>query len=243
MKKTKRKAFNFLRSYFDVLNELKEDSDKLSFLTSIINKQFLNEDPKDLGFIANLCYESQRHSIESSVKGWIRVANTNLEGNPMTDPMTHPPTNPKEVEEKEKEEVQVEVEEKVKEQNKTKVYDKSVHDCLEICLQFFPKHLHPKNNDGLDVIEKLNRIEEIPFNIIQQIVKKTREDDFWSKNFLSMNKLRKKDKDGLMYILVFNERINGSTKKHNGTRRFTAQGAIDAMAASGLDVSGLKSDN
>ena len=106
MKQTKRKAFNFLRSYFDVLNELPDDSDKLSFLMSVINKQFLNEDPKDLGFIAKLCYESQRHSIESSVKGWIRAAKTDLVGSPMTNPPTLPPTNPKEEEEKEEEEVQ-----------------------------------------------------------------------------------------------------------------------------------------
>ena len=114
MKKTKRKAFNFLRSYFDVLNELEKDSDKLSFLTSIINKQFLNEDPNDLKFIAKLCYESQRHSIESSVKGWIRANNTDLQGyvldTPRTDPPTNPPTNPKE--EEGEEEVQGEEEEK-----------------------------------------------------------------------------------------------------------------------------------
>ena len=90
MKLTKRKAFNFLRSYFDVLNELKDDSDKLHFLMSIINKQFLNEDPKDLGFIANLCHESQRHAIEKSVKGWLTANKTDLEGNP-----TPPPTPPK----------------------------------------------------------------------------------------------------------------------------------------------------
>ena len=63
IKKTKRKAFNFLRSYFDVFNELQNDKDRLSFLTSIINKQFLDEDPKGLNFISNLCYESQRHQI------------------------------------------------------------------------------------------------------------------------------------------------------------------------------------
>ena len=94
MKLTKRKAFNFLRSYFDVLNELKEDSDKLDFLMSIINKQFLDQDPKDLGFIANLCYESQRHAIEKSVKGWITANKTDLEGNP-TPPYTPPSTPPK----------------------------------------------------------------------------------------------------------------------------------------------------
>jgi hypothetical protein len=111
MKPTKRKAFNFLRSYFDVFNELKEDKDKLEFLTSIINKQFLNEDPKDLSFIVKLCYESQRHSIESSVKGWLRVSNTDVLGNPTidptTNPMTNPMTNPQEEEEEEKEEVEV----------------------------------------------------------------------------------------------------------------------------------------
>ena len=84
IKPTKRKAFNFLRSYFDVFNELKTDADRLDFLTSIINKQFLNEDPKELNFIVNLCYESQRHQIESSVKGWVR-ANKDT-------PITNPPT-------------------------------------------------------------------------------------------------------------------------------------------------------
>jgi hypothetical protein len=116
MKPTKRKAFNFLRSYFDVLNELKDDADKLDFLLSVINKQFLNEEPEKLNFIVNLCYQSQRHSIESSVKGWIRVSNTDTYGNSLTNPSTNPSTdlgtnpstNPKEVEVEGK----VEVEEK-----------------------------------------------------------------------------------------------------------------------------------
>ena len=69
-RETKRKAFNFLRSYFDVLNELEKDKDKLEFLLAVINKQFLNEDPVDLDFVSNLCYESQRHQIETSVKGY-----------------------------------------------------------------------------------------------------------------------------------------------------------------------------
>jgi len=74
MKKTKRKAFNFLRSYFDVLNKIELDKDKLSFLMSIINKSFLNEDPENLNFLVDLCYESQRHSIEKSIKGWESVS-------------------------------------------------------------------------------------------------------------------------------------------------------------------------
>jgi hypothetical protein len=111
-KPTKRKAFNFLRSYFDVLNELDKDADKLAFLLSIIDKQFLDEDPTELNFIVNLCYSSQKHAIESSVKGWKRASKTTLEGNPMTTPPTNPTTNPKEekvqVKEKEKDEDEVE---------------------------------------------------------------------------------------------------------------------------------------
>ena len=111
IKKTKRKAFNFLRSYFDVLNELTNDKDKLDFLIAIINKQFLNEDPINLNFIVNLCYESQRHQIETSVKGWLRATKEELGTTPMTTSMTTLPTTPmtdgKEEEEEEKEEVKV----------------------------------------------------------------------------------------------------------------------------------------
>jgi len=92
-KLTKRKAFNFLRSYFDVLNEIETDSDKLNYLLAVINKQFLDEDPKDLPFIANLCYESQRHSIETSIKGYKDKTKTDLQGNklnPIEPPKQHP---------------------------------------------------------------------------------------------------------------------------------------------------------
>ncbi len=123
-KLTKRKAFNFLRSYFDVLNEIETDSDKLNYLLAVINKQFLDEDPKDLPFIANLCYESQRHSIETSIKGYKDKTKTDLQGNklnPIEPPKQHPlqggmqggKVDPSQQEkEKEKEKVQEEEKEK-----------------------------------------------------------------------------------------------------------------------------------
>lgn len=129
LKPTKRKAFNFLRSYFDVLNELEKDDDKLNFLLSIINKQFLDEDPKDLNFIVNLCYESQRHAIESSVKGWKRVNKEVPPSNPTTDPTTNPTTNPT------TDPKQVEVKEKVKE--KEEIYKTFAH--LSISVLDFDK--------------------------------------------------------------------------------------------------------
>jgi hypothetical protein len=143
-KPTKRKAFNFLRSYFDVINELQNDTDKLEFVMAVINKQFLDEDPKELNFVVNLCYQSQKHAVESSVKGWKRVSNTDLIGNPTTNPttipMTNPTTNPQEVEEK------VKVEEKEKVQNvKEKLSKKDVDKFL---LWFNNTKLKYKNSVG-----------------------------------------------------------------------------------------------
>jgi len=107
-KLTKRLGFHFMRSYFDVLNEIPEDEDKLYFLLAIINKQFLDENPDSLNFITNLCYESQRHAIEKSVKGWKTASKTDLLGNPIP-PLEGNPTPPLE-------EVQEEVQEEVEEE-------------------------------------------------------------------------------------------------------------------------------
>lgn len=85
-KPTKRYEFKFQRSYFDVLNKIPKDKDKLNFLLAIINKQFLDQDPKELSFVSELSYESQRHFIEKSVKGYKDKMKTDLLGNPITDP-------------------------------------------------------------------------------------------------------------------------------------------------------------
>ena len=114
VKLTKRKAFSFLRSYFDVINELDNDTDKFNFIMAILNKQFLDENPKNLNFISNLCYESQRHAIEKSVKGWKTATNTDLLGNPLA-PLRVPKEAPLQLP---KQQEQEQVEEQVKEKEK-----------------------------------------------------------------------------------------------------------------------------
>jgi len=150
MKLTKRKAFNFLRSYFDVVNKLQTDSDKLAFLMAIINKQFLNEDPEELQFPVDLAYESQINAIETSVKGWIRACKTDLQGNSLDTPPTPPKgktTNtPKE------EEVQVEVQEKGKVEVQEKEEGKGG---LQLRKTNFGKILAPFNSE----IEKSDLVE------------------------------------------------------------------------------------
>ena len=81
MKLTKRKGFNFFRSYFDVYNEL-PDKDKLLFIDALLNKQFLGVKPKNLKGMAKFAYISQLNSIESQVKGYEDKTKTRLDGTP-----------------------------------------------------------------------------------------------------------------------------------------------------------------
>ena len=61
MKKTKRKGFNFYRSYYDVYNEL-EDADKLTFIEALLNKQFLDIEPDNLTGMTKFAWISQYNS-------------------------------------------------------------------------------------------------------------------------------------------------------------------------------------
>tara|TARA_R110002049_G_scaffold309180_1_gene518103 strand:- start:4952 stop:5662 length:711 start_codon:yes stop_codon:yes gene_type:complete len=96
------------------------------------------------------------------------------------------------------------------------VFLEQVHNCFDNCLNYFPEHLQPKTEkikkSWLNTIDKLNRIDKIPFEEIERITENTRKDKFWSKNFLTLNKLRKKNKEGILYIVVFNESVKPKKK-------------------------------
>ena len=69
MKLTKRKSFSFYRSYYDVFNEL-NNTDKLTFIEALLDKQFLDKDPENLSGMVKFAYISQMDSIEKQVKGY-----------------------------------------------------------------------------------------------------------------------------------------------------------------------------
>jgi len=100
-----------------------------------------------------------------------------------------------------------------------KEYNTPVKNTLEKCLEHFPEQLKPstekEKENWLEVIEKLNRIDKIPFEWIEKITARARSDDFWSKNFLSLTKLRKKNPDGIKYIQVFYENFKRNDKKNS----------------------------
>lgn len=87
MKLTKRKGFNFFRSYFDVYNEL-NDKDKVAFIDALLDRQFLGLEPKNLTGMAKFAYISQTNSIDSQVKGYNDKARAL--GNPLLGENTHP---------------------------------------------------------------------------------------------------------------------------------------------------------
>tara|TARA_R110002095_G_scaffold193603_1_gene171850 strand:+ start:601 stop:1269 length:669 start_codon:yes stop_codon:yes gene_type:complete len=70
VKLTKRKGFNFFRSYLDVYNEIETDSDKVAFIDALLNRQFFGVKPTDLKGLARFAYISQTNSIDSQVKGY-----------------------------------------------------------------------------------------------------------------------------------------------------------------------------
>jgi len=110
IKLTKRKGFNFFRSYYDVYNELETDADKVAFIDALLDRQFLGIKPTELKGMAKFAYISQTNSIDSQVKGYEDKTGTILhptQGGSVG--VVLPPT----------EQVEEKVEEKVKEKNIT----------------------------------------------------------------------------------------------------------------------------
>jgi len=106
MKLTKRKGFNFFRSYYDVYNEL-NDKDKVAFIDALLNRQFLGIKPEDLKGLAKFAYISQTNSIDSQVKGYEDKTRTKLLNTPTVGgPQGGRNTPTLQVEEKEKEKVE-----------------------------------------------------------------------------------------------------------------------------------------
>ena len=236
-----RKGFNFLKSYHDVFQLLDNDKDKADFMTCVFNKQFhgINPDFTNLSAMCKMAYVSQKHSLDKSVKGFedktgkkITPLEHSFEAN--SEPLEH---SFEQVQEEVQ--VQVQVQEKEKEKEKyslvpktKKVFEEKINNTYDSCLKFFEEHLRPEDekqeNSWKDTIEKLNRIEKIPFEKIIEVTKKAREDDFTRKNsFHSLNKLRTK-KEGIYYITIFNEKFKNNGNKNSQTVQEIGQRAMES---------------
>lgn len=103
-----------------------------------------------------------------------------------------------------------------------KTFKKEVIDCYSKVLPLFPESLRPRTKameeSWMDCIEKLNRIDKVPFDYIIFLTQQAREDDFWSKTFLSLPKLRSKNKDKIRYIQVFHEKFKPKQNSQQNER-------------------------
>lgn len=105
-----------------------------------------------------------------------------------------------------------------------KQFSPEVQYCYTKCLSFFDQHLRPSDDPKdakkvrawMDTIDKLIRIEKLNVDVILSVVSWARKHEFWSGQFLSLTKLRKKNKDGVMYIVVFAEQMKSKRRSKTG---------------------------
>jgi len=98
-----------------------------------------------------------------------------------------------------------------------KEYSQEVLTCFSNCLKFFPYYLYPKDpKKWCEIIDQLHRIDEVEFNEIERVVAAVRADSFWGKNFQSIAKLRKLNRDLVQYFISFQDRfpIQNKTSHH-----------------------------
>ena len=100
---------------------------------------------------------------------------------------------------------------------KKKKYSDMVLKSFEPICKLFPVQTQPKTesdkNAWLDCIDKLERLDGYSPRKVYYIASKVRNDDFWKNNFLTILKLRKKNKDGLKYINLFEAKFGKNLKK------------------------------
>lgn len=65
----KREAFNFYRSYYDVMLMITDKNEQLKYILALLDKQFNGVEPNLTGQ-AQFAYISQKHSIDKQIKGW-----------------------------------------------------------------------------------------------------------------------------------------------------------------------------
>lgn len=115
------------------------------------------------------------------------------------------------------------------ENEKFSEYPVQLFDFFNLIKKYFPEkviaNLNSKNEKAwIDTLEKLNRIDGYSFQEIEKIIQQARNHKFWSKNFLSLIKLRKSDKDGVKYHIRFSqltEKVSG--KINNKTKDFSKE--------------------
>jgi hypothetical protein len=96
-------------------------------------------------------------------------------------------------------------------ENSKREYSNEIEELYTRIIDFFPEDVKPKTmkqkSDWCDTLDKLIRIDGNKPECIEKVIKYARLDDFWKSNFLSILKLRKKNKEDIMYFVVFEQQM------------------------------------
>jgi DNA replication protein DnaD len=105
-------------------------------------------------------------------------------------------------------------------QKNEKKFSDEVKELYKSTVILFDEKTRPKTKSQVeawhDTLDKCIRIDGYSADQIKEIVKRTRMDDFWRPNFLSILKLRNVNKSGVKYIHVFASKLNSQPKKAFG---------------------------
>ena len=112
-------------------------------------------------------------------------------------------------------------------------------------LLLFPTKYQPQNesqkNRWLSCLDKLDRIEKINFHELYLVVKFIREHEFWGTHFLTLLKLRNKDKNGIMYVHKYIETYKNANKpkgyyKIKNLKKFYLYGDLNGHEKLGAEL-------
>lgn len=100
--------------------------------------------------------------------------------------------------------VQTLVQDNVQVHNKKNNIPQNVNLALKHFIALFPKKYQPQTDaqklKWAQCLERVERIDGYDLREVYKMAKKLREDQFWSGNFLSILKLRNKDKNGILWV-------------------------------------------
>lgn len=86
----------------------------------------------------------------------------------------------------------------------TNVQNENIKNAYPHFVQLFPEKYHPKNKtqivNWMECIDKCVRIDGYDLKELYLVVKYMRDDEFWSKRFMTLLKLRNQDKNGIKYV-------------------------------------------
>lgn len=98
-------------------------------------------------------------------------------------------------------------------------FDPAIRDCFLNIVDLFPEETRPKTKDSkrrwVKILDELWRIDKHHPRKVYVLTERARKDTFWSQNFLSITKLRKRNKDDIKYIDLFDYKFGKDLKTVN----------------------------